>query len=86
MVPLTLLYARVFEDRIVRESCMNVLRAGVPIPLNSVIRRTTDALFPREKLQMSVQSYQGILHLYRFYCAAGLCEHCELRIMQGVKT
>ncbi len=81
VLPLALLYARIFKDRCVRESCVALLQAEVSLPMNSVVRRITETLFPRENIKPSIQFYQGILHLHKAYCVSRRCALCKIPIL-----
>jgi hypothetical protein len=85
-LPLALLYARIFKDRSVRESCVALLQAEVSLPLNSVVRRITETLFPMEKIQTSIQLYQGMLHLHKSYCMSERCALCEIHSIGSIKS
>jgi hypothetical protein len=78
VLPLALLYARIFKDRYVRESCIAMLKEEVTLPVNSVVRRITRTLFRDEKIKRSVQFYQGILQLSKLYCREKRCTVCEI--------
>ena len=82
VIPLALLYARIFKDRCVRESCVALLQTEVALPMNSVVCRIKETLFPGKNIQTSVQLYQGILHLHKSYCVSRRCALCEIPIMR----
>jgi hypothetical protein len=84
-LPLAMLYARIFKDRSVRETCLLILNMDVSLPLNSVVNCITENLFQKKELHRTIQSYQGIIHLARTYCINGNCADCEIQIKQQKK-
>jgi hypothetical protein len=78
VVPLALLYARIFKDRSAREKTLGLYSAIPSAATNSVIRLMHDQLV-RDKLSLAAASVQqGLLQLYKFYCCEGLCAECEI--------
>lgn len=78
IVPLVLLYARIFRDRIVREETLRLFDAMPPTMENSITRLMEKQLL-RGKLPMtSVSLQQGVIQLYKFYCSEQRCAECEV--------
>ncbi len=78
IVPFFLLHARIEKDVSLRRRAFALLRA-LPTPEeNSVTRRVQLALTGGKIPSCSPLEHQGMLHLYRLYCAEGRCERCPV--------
>ena len=78
VIPIALLYARIFKDWHVREGALRVLES-MPPPANNSISRLMETQLLRRKLQPSSAGVQqGSLQLYKFYCLEGRCEECDV--------
>jgi hypothetical protein len=77
ILPVILLYARVFNDPLVRTRAMDVLRAvpqGHPLPERITVART----FGEAAVRGGALRSQGALHLVRLYCASLRCAGCGM--------
>jgi hypothetical protein len=78
VVPLALLYARIFKDRMVREGALRLFDSMPPAAENS-ITRTMEKQLLRGRLEItSVGAQQGVIQLYKFYCSEERCAECDV--------
>lgn len=78
ILPLALLYARVFKDKEVREGAIQLLQSLPAASENSITRLMAKQLVKgRMKLDF-VGAQQGVIQLYKFYCAEERCAECEV--------
>jgi hypothetical protein len=78
IVPLALLYGRMFNDLRVRESARTIL-TSLSSPVNNGIARTIQHQLTRHKMkQFTALQIQGAIQLYKSYCSAGGCGECEV--------
>ncbi len=78
VIPLALLYARIFKDRSAREKALALFDAIPSASVNSVILLMQRQLV-RNKLPVRVAStQQGLLQLYKFYCCEERCAECDI--------
>ena len=76
VIPICLLYARIFKDKDVRQGTLKIFEQSPPLSDNTVIRTIDNQLIKgRLKLQ-SAMLQQGTLQLYKFYCAEKRCGDC----------
>ena len=78
VIPLALLYARTFRDRIVREETLRLFDAMPPAKENSITRLMEQQLLHRRLPLTSVGVQQGLIQLYKFYCTEKRCIECEV--------
>ena len=79
VIPIALLYARIFKDRCVRENVLSLLQLGMKKSINPSFRNI-EMILNAEGKEITYQAYQGILHLYKFFCLEGKCGQCEFFI------
>ena len=78
IIPICLLYARLFKDKDVRQGTLKIFEQCSPLSDNT-ITRIIDQQIIKEKFQMrTAMLQQGALQLYKFYCAEGKCEECTI--------
>ncbi len=78
VVPLALLYARIFKDTQVRERTLRFYQHFPSLEENTVTRLMQKQLF-RDKVRLdSAEKQQGAIQLYRFYCKENRCGDCEV--------
>lgn len=84
IIPLSLLYARIFKDRFVREGALHLFESMPPAAENSTTRIMTSQLL-RDRLGVaSVSMQQGLIQLNKFYCGEERCAECDVgRIVFG---
>jgi len=78
IVPLGLLYARIFKDRLVRERILGLFGAIPSRSTNSVTRLMQKQLVRNKISTSNAGTQQGLLQLYRFYCSEDLCAECDV--------
>jgi hypothetical protein len=78
IVPLALLYARIFKDRVVREGALRVFESLPPAAENSITRLMRDQLMNNQHDPMSASAQQGVIQLYKFYCTEERCAECDV--------
>jgi hypothetical protein len=80
VIPIVLLYARIFRNGTVQTSAKQLLAAIPPSPMNSITLLLKRDLL-RERLPLrSAFLQQGALQLYNFYCRERRCSECALRL------
>jgi hypothetical protein len=84
VVPVSLLYARVFRDSAVRSGVLALYRSFKPSQENSITRLMEKQLFIEKLTLNSAASQQGAIQLYKFYCTEKRCSECEVgRVVFG---
>lgn len=78
IVPVMLLYARIFRLRTIGRNVRDVLAVLPAAEKNSVISTVTRHITKeRVKLRSAIQ-YQGALHMYKLYCSPFRCPECAI--------
>jgi hypothetical protein len=78
IIPLTLLYARIFKDGIVREGALRLFDSMPPAAENSITRIMEKQLLRGRLGLTSVSAQQGVIQLYKFYCSEERCAECDV--------
>jgi hypothetical protein len=78
VLPIALLYARIFKDKTVREGVLNVYQSLPAFENNSIIRLMEKQLLKKRLSLKCVSRQQAVIQLYRFYCAEERCSDCDL--------
>ena len=78
ILPIVLLYARVFRDATVRRNARAFLADLPPTQQNTICRRVEEQLLGDKVRLGSAFLQQGAIQLYRFYCQLGRCDECEV--------
>ncbi|MCI0706441.1 MAG: DUF2851 family protein [Ignavibacteriae bacterium] len=78
ILPIALLYARIFIDKDVREGAVSFLNAMAPLSENSVTRLMSKQLLKGKVKLDSAGAQQGVIQLYKFYCTEERCAECEV--------
>lgn len=78
ILPLALLYARVFKDKEVREGAIQLLQSLPAVSENSLTRLMARQLVKGRVKLDSVGAQQGLIQLYKFYCTEERCAECEV--------
>ena len=78
IVPISLLYARIFKDSRVREHTIHFYESFPPVNLNSVTRLMQEQLLRNRFRLDSASKQQALIQLYRFYCTESRCNDCEV--------
>ena len=84
VVPLFMLYARIFRDPSVREGVLNMLLTYPALQSNSITRRIErHILRPKMRLTSAVR-HQGAMQLFNYYCREERCRECDIgRLVWG---
>ncbi|HEY6952863.1 MAG TPA: DUF2851 family protein [Bacteroidota bacterium] len=78
VVPISLLYARIFKDPAVRENTLLVYESFPPLEENSLSRLMRTQLLGNKVQVASAGSQQGLIQLYKYYCIEQRCAECEV--------
>jgi hypothetical protein len=78
VIPLALLYARIFKDRLVRERALQLFDSAPPSAQNSITRLMDKYLLRGAVSVQSVVNQQGVIQLYKYYCLEGRCAECAV--------
>jgi hypothetical protein len=76
MIPLALLYARIFRDRLVRERALQLFYTAPSSTANSITKLMDKHLLRGAIDLRSVSSQQGVIQLYKYYCLEERCAEC----------
>jgi hypothetical protein len=78
VLPVTLLYARIFKDITVRECALRLYLSLPATEDNSITRLMEKQLLKGRCPQEHVSHQQALIQLYKYYCLEGRCTDCEL--------
>jgi hypothetical protein len=78
VIPITLLYARVFKDPLVRKHALRLYESFPALESNSILRTMHTQLLKQRLPLKTAFLQQGMIQLYKFYCAEGQCSECEI--------
>jgi hypothetical protein len=78
VLPVALLYARIFKDITVRESALQLYLSLPATENNSITRLMEQQLLKGRHPQEHVSHQQAVIQLYKYYCLEGRCADCEL--------
>jgi hypothetical protein len=78
VLPVALLYARIFKDAAVREGTLDVYQSLPASEDNSIIRLMEKQLLKGRVKTNSANKQQAVIQLYKFYCTENRCSECEL--------
>ncbi len=78
LVPICLLYARIFKDKEMREGALSIFEQSPPLSENAVTRTMERQLLKRKLTLDSALRQQGALQLYKFYCMEERCKECAI--------
>ncbi|HOV97938.1 MAG TPA: DUF2851 family protein [Bacteroidota bacterium] len=76
LLPIALLYARIFKDRDVRESAITLYQSLPPREKNGILRTMENNVVHKKFAIDSVWKQQGLIHLYKYYCVEHHCSEC----------
>jgi hypothetical protein len=78
VVPILMLYARIFKDKEVRQSVIKLFEISPPSAENTITKTITQQII-REKFKLeAAMLQQGAIQLYKFYCVEGKCSECQI--------
>jgi hypothetical protein len=78
VLPVVLLYARVFKDTNIRTHALSVLDSLPPQQENSVTRILQQQLLKQKARFSSALAQQGGIQLHKFFCTPVRCSECEI--------
>lgn len=78
VLPLAMLYARIFRDKEVRAGALDVYSVLPATEDNSITRMMKNQLIKSRLNQKQVSHQQAIIQLYKYYCSEGRCEECDV--------
>ncbi len=78
VVPVSLLYARIFRDFVVRHETIKLYHAMAPSAENEVTRIIEEQLLKGRMPLDSPGRQQAAIQLYKFYCTEGRCHDCDI--------
>jgi len=81
VLPIAMLYARIFKDKTVREGALVVYQSFPASENNSITRLMEKQLLKGRLPLKNVSRRQAVIQLYKFYCADGRCADCELGVI-----
>jgi hypothetical protein len=81
VLPVAMLYARIFKDKTVREGALEVYQSLPASDNNSITRLMERQLLKGRFPLKKVSRQQAVIQLYKFYCAERRCSDCELGVM-----
>ncbi len=85
IIPILLLYARVFRDATLRLQSREMLLA-IPAAENSITRIIGRQLVKGKMPVTSALMQQGMIHLYKYHCLPERCGDCEIGVACLPKT
>ncbi len=78
LIPVTLLYARIFKDKDIRKESLSLYKS-ITVSAGNSITRIIDQQLIKGKLKFNNGfMQQGIIQLYKFYCAEERCQECKI--------
>jgi hypothetical protein len=78
LIPICLLYARVFKKKEVRKNAL-ILFDSIKSKKRNTILNVVEEQLVRKKIKLdSASLYQGAIQLYKFYCIDERCKECEV--------
>lgn len=78
ILPICLLYARMFRDLSVREGATRIFEAFPALGENAITRLMSTQLLKGKLRLDSMSLQQGVIQLYKYYCSEGRCSECEV--------
>ena len=84
ILPVVLLYARLFKDQGVRTNALKVLESLPALQENHITRLLQRQLFKTKARFTSAFAQQGGIQLYKFFCTPIRCSECEIGKHLGI--
>jgi hypothetical protein len=78
IIPIVLLYARIFKEKSVREEALSLLAASPAAGENTIVRQFEAELIRNKFPVTSAYLQQGLLRLHKGYCTQGRCRECAV--------
>lgn len=83
VVPLCLLYGRIFRDKDVRQGTLEIFKQSPALSENTITRIINDQLVKSKFKIDSTMLQQGSIQLYKYYCVEERCEECAVGKVVG---
>jgi hypothetical protein len=80
ILPVVLLYARIFKDRSVKEAAVEMYRSLPASEENSIIRLIEKQLIKKRLVINKALQQQAVIQLYQYYCVEKRCSECALNL------
>jgi hypothetical protein len=78
IIPIVLLYARIFNDQTARNSARKVLASLPSSQENNLTVKIQRELMKEKASLSSALMQQGAIQLYKFYCSPIRCSECDI--------
>ena len=78
ILPISLLYTRIFKDKTVRDGALGVYQSFPKSEDNAITRLMEKQLLKGKLSLKNVGRQQAVIQLYKFYCTEGRCSDCDL--------
>ncbi len=78
VIPVTLLYARVFKDIQIRQRTLELYDSFPAAQENAITRMMEQQLLHRRFSADTAAKQQGLIHVYKYYCIDGRCSDCDI--------
>ncbi len=78
LIPVCLLYARIFKDVSLRESVHGFYDSLPPREVNSIVRLMEKNVVQKRIIITTVSQQQALIQLYKYYCCEQRCKECLL--------
>ncbi len=78
VLPVSLLYARLFKDKTVRWGTLEVYQSLPATENNSILRLMEKQLLKGRVLLNNAKCQQAVIQLYKYYCTDERCTECEI--------
>lgn len=78
ILPVALLYARIFKDKSVRQGALAVYKSLPAAESNSLTRFMDEQLLKSRIKLSSVCRQQAVIQLYKYYCTENRCSECAI--------
>jgi hypothetical protein len=85
ILPIVMLYARLFKDRTVREHALAMLQVFPPLQDNAVTRVLHSQLLKERRRFATAFEQQGAIQLFKFYCVPARCSSCAIGSQLGLE-
>jgi hypothetical protein len=78
VLPVALLYARIFKDKTVRQGAIDVYKSLPAAESNSLTRLMDEQLLKQRIKLSAVCRQQAVIQLYKYYCTENRCRECAV--------
>jgi len=78
IIPIALLYARIFKDGVVRANTLKLYENFPSLESNSILNTMRPQLLENRVLLTTAYLQQGTIQLHKFYCVEERCKECEI--------